>query len=607
MIRGEVPEKARQAYGMGCGGVDTIPTQRWIVLARPLPRLPRPPPACDPCPMAIILDGILSEKALRATAGDDLYERGEGHVEAVCVHSLAVGGATATVGGEALCDVHLFWHDDVITGVCTCPRFSDRGFCEHMVAVGLAVLDDVRDGAVVPVPPSGASTAPPAPAGPAPRSRRGGRARTATPDPGAVKDIGAELLRSARSLTVVRRFLYPDEAARYARSIERFLDGLESFPADRGGPDGAAPALLHIATRLRAQLETRIDDSGGNVTRACQRAIDLYARACREGRPNGVRLGRRLAKFRLASPGWPDVALNDFLPALGGKGVAAYRRAVDAAAEQAEAQGDRPGFELGSMLLELADLDGDVDRAVELLSREEHPRYAAIIERLVAAGRRDEALARLDRAVAESRIGAPGPDPWRDADNPYWVRPGRALDLYLEAGRSGDALDLARDLFHSDPGPASLDFLLATAERLGRREEELDSALAWVDGRDWRTGDTAIVLALHLGDVDRAWAAADRWGVDLAWMSLADVQPQPRPDDAIELYRRDIERALLKTGRPSARRAAAAAVRMRMIAAAADARDGGGRVEAFTAWVGGLREAHRRRPTVGQEFDREGL
>ena len=557
--------------------------------------------------MAIILDGVLSEKALRASAGDDLYERGEGRVEAVCVHSLAVGGATATVGGEALCDVHLFWHDDVITGACTCPRFSDRGFCEHMVAVGLAVLDDVRDGAVVPAPPSGAFAAPPAPAdsGPAPR---GGRARTATPDPGAVKGLGAELLRSARSLTVVRRFLRPGEAARYARSIERFLDGLESFPADRGGPDGAAPALLHIATRLRAQLETRIDDSGGSVTRACQRAIDLYARACREGRPNGVRLGRRLAKFRLASPGWPDVALNDFLPALGGKGMAAYRRVVDAAAEQAEAQGDRPGFELGSMLLELADLDGDVDRAVELLSRGEHPRYAAIIERLVAAGRRDEALARLDRAVAESRIDAPGPDPWRDTGgNPYWVRPGRALDLYLEAGRSGDALDLARDLFHSDPGPASLDFLLATAERLGRREEELDSALAWVDGRDWRTGDTAIVLALHLGDVGRAWAAADRWGVDLAWMSLADVEPQPRPDDAIELYRRDIERALLKAGRSSARRAAAAAVRMRMIAAAADARDGGGRVEAFTAWVGGLREAHRRRPTVGQEFDREGL
>ena len=89
-------------------------------------------------------------------------------------------------------------------------------------------------------------------------------------------------------------------------------------------------------------------------------------------------------------------------------------------------------------------------------------------------------MARLDRAVAESRIDAPGTDPWRDTGaNPYWVRPGRALDLYLEAGRSGDALDLARDLFHSNPRPTTLDFLLATAERLGRREEELDSVLAW--------------------------------------------------------------------------------------------------------------------------------
>ena len=115
------------------------------------------------------------------------------------------------------------------------------------------------------------------------------------------------------------------------------------------------------------------------------------------------------------------------------------------------------------------------------------------------------------------------------------------------------------------------------------------------------------LVPLEIDNIDRAWAAADRWGADCTWQALADAEPQPRPDDAIELYRRDIERALLKAGRPSAQRAAAAAVRMRLITAAADARDGGGRVEAFTAWVGGLREAHRRRPTVGQEFDREGL
>ena len=93
--------------------------------------------------MAIILDGVLSEKALRAVAGDDVYERGEGRIEAVCVRSLAAGGATATVGGAIPCDVHLFWHDDFVAGACTCPRFSDHGFCEHMVAVGLAILDEI--------------------------------------------------------------------------------------------------------------------------------------------------------------------------------------------------------------------------------------------------------------------------------------------------------------------------------------------------------------------------------------------------------------------------------------------------------------------------------
>jgi hypothetical protein len=36
------------------------------------------------------------------------------------------------------------------------------------------------------------------------------------------------------------------------------------------------------------------------------------------------------------------------------------------------------------MLLELADHDGDVDRAVHLLAQREHPQYGAIVDRLRA-------------------------------------------------------------------------------------------------------------------------------------------------------------------------------------------------------------------------------
>ena len=44
-------------------------------------------------------------------------------------------------------------------------------------------------------------------------------------------------------------------------------------------------------------------------------------------------------------------------------------------------------FEIDAMLLELADNDGEVDRAVGLLSQREHTQYGAIIHRLRAAGR----------------------------------------------------------------------------------------------------------------------------------------------------------------------------------------------------------------------------
>ncbi len=44
------------------------------------------------------------------------------------------------------------------------------------------------------------------------------------------------------------------------------------------------------------------------------------------------------------------------------------------------------------MLLELADHDGDVDRAVDLLTERLHPQYGAIIARLRAAGRDDEVV-----------------------------------------------------------------------------------------------------------------------------------------------------------------------------------------------------------------------
>ena len=413
----------------------------------------------------------------------------------------------------------------------------------------------------------------------------------------------------------------------YAADILDFLDELETL-IDDGEADAAAPPLRMIITRLRPDLYEGRGDRDGLMERACDRAAELYARACREGRPDAGALAAWLAQFRLEVLSCPELALTDFLPALGEEGLAVYRGAVEAAPQTSARL---------VLQVELADADGDVDRAVELLAEETTgPWYASIVERLLAAGRRDEAMAWLDRAVAAESVGRSFWDRPEDTDivrrrlDAPW-----AIDLYIGADRPDDAVELAHRLFRDNPGTVAYDLLLNTAERLGRRDREHEAALAWIDGRNWRDADIPITLALHEGDVERAWRAADRWGVDDAWRNLADAVPQPRPADAMRLYEEAVTRTLgRRSTRETSQRIAQFAVRLRDIAAAADAagaaeaadeagagpadegaaavgagagRRSGAYTKRFRVWLDNLRNSCRHRPTVHDELRQAGL
>lgn len=179
----------------------------------------------------------------------------------------------------------------------------------------------------------------------------------------------------------------------YAADILDFLDELEAL-IDDGGADAAAPPLRMIIVRLRPDLYEGRGDTGGLMERAGDRAAELYARACREGRPDVGALAAWLAQFRLEGLSCPELALTDFLPALGEEGLAVYRGAVEAAP---------PSRQRFVLEVELADADGDVDRAVELLAEETTgPWYASIVERLLAAGRRGGGTRRWPGSTAPS-------------------------------------------------------------------------------------------------------------------------------------------------------------------------------------------------------------
>ena len=142
-------------------------------------------------------------------------------------------------------------------------------------------------------------------------------------------------------------------------------------------------------------------------------------------------LAKWLVKFRRDSPGWPAVELSMFIDAFDERALAEYRRAVDRWSADTAGVDDFSRYEVHAALLELADHDGDIDRAIELLSSgSEHAAYGSIICRLLAAGRRLEAVDWLDRAVAAGRISAIA----YGSRNDYFVTPDQAVELYVNAG-----------------------------------------------------------------------------------------------------------------------------------------------------------------------------
>ena len=373
----------------------------------------------------------LSETTLLKVAGDLVYARGEDYVRYVRGLRTTAFKAYASIQAKNVYTVELDWSGPLPDGSCTCAHHADGNFCKHLVATGLAAIDTGQI-AVGDMASSTAETALEAAVQAMDidelcelvmtlAQRDGGvrrlleiRATTAAGDDAHAK---AELEAYVRNTLAFRGFVDYRRSFEVAGAASEMLDELENH-LNSGAAEVVRPALLRALTRLRKIIE-QADDSSGSIGDECQRAADLYARACRLGEPDPVKLATWLVKFRADSPGWPTLVLADFVDSFDEQALGTYRRAVTALDRKLEDRDQWGRFELDAMLLELADHDGDVDWAVHLLAQREHPQYGAIVDRLRAAGRTEDAVAWIDRAVADGRVTSHG------GGNAYLAEPRR--------------------------------------------------------------------------------------------------------------------------------------------------------------------------------------
>jgi hypothetical protein len=547
----------------------------------------------------------LDESVLEAAATGASFTRGEDYVR--YVRGLRVDGAraTATIQARNVYLVDLAWPGTELVGSCTCPHHAQGAFCKHLVAVGLAALgrvgpslpsvaqlrDEIAE-LVAALPEEAVREVLTAAAQRDGSVRRELELRRSL-DGGDTSAMEDELKAAAKAALSPRGFIDYRRSFEVAADIESVLDEFERC-IDLGVAAAVVTPARYATERLRTVIG-QADDSGGALGDACHRAAELHARACREAPPDQAALGRWLARFRAASPGWPDLHLEDHVEALGEKGLAAYRRAVARVATSA----DRDEFEVRQMQLELADHDGDVDAAIALLDRGERTAWGGIVQRLRAAGREREAMAWTDRAVQAGRVSS------RGGRNEFWLDPDEVAGWYLDDGREEDAIAVLRAAFRQQPGAATAKRLVTVAQDLGRAEEERAWVAAVAQQRaEAPYGDGAVLVELALadGDLDRAWQAAQAHGAGSQWERLAAALATERPAAAVQLHRAQVERDL--TAGADTRLYPGIARRLALLRTL---HERAGTEAAFERDLTAIRSEYGRRPSLMTALDKQGL
>lgn len=381
-------------------------------------------------------------------------------------------------------------------------------------------------------------------------------------------------------------------------SLGSVLDQIDS--EIRRGCAGATHRALRLAIEEVDELvDEGIEDSYGTLSELLQRAVDLYAVACAKGEADPEEVADWLLDFRLRSRDVDSASapLSVFADALGDRGLAILRIALDEADAAAQARGLLTQSRLtDDLLVELADLDGDVDGAVAILQREPAD-PVGIVRRLVVAGRGEAAVEWVDRARAAQRVSAMGA-------TAHHLGAIEIAELYAALDRRHEALETMRTAFKDLPVWTVFRALGEFAGRFGLGEVEQSWArdeARRIAERKGGDGSALVSIALGQGDPDAAWRAADTYGPGSEGERLVDQTAESHPLRAVAHYRSRVERMLERPDAPLYPAVAALLVRM------GDLAQLGGEAEAWREFVLSLRDRFRNRPALRRELDKARL
>ncbi len=548
---------------------------------------------------------------LRVRAGKNSYARGLDYLDAIRELRESPDDVVAMVQGTKAYQVRLSAHGGELVGNCSCPWGQQGNFCKHCVAVGLSLL-------------AGAPPERPQPASqprtsdtlelraylsavgpvelvdlllelagndPALHRRLSLRAAAEAPNPAELRPIVAALRRDG--------CLDDVELASYVRMADEALHTLDMLASDH-----PAPLRPLYQQALQHLTETNVDDDlpgdpPAMIRKVATRAVEGFVATCRAAPPDPAELARWLIGFQVNGPGWPHVAITDFVEPLGDEGLAtywhhlAYLRETHPSA--ADDEDDDAGYDdyddekelrrrqrITRLREEYLTVTGNVDALVALYTADlpNPERYVQIAQTLRAAGRVDEAITWLRRGLSgttweRSRI--------RDL----------LAELYTQAGRHDKALQTRWQAFTRQPGEYSYRMLCQAAKPVDAVAEFTDRALTYLREKAARGGDEAgdpLVTVLRVtGKLDQAWAATRRFHCSEKCLYILALHGgKTHHAEAISAYLREIEAAIDRKDRHGYDRAAT------LLTTLKDLHQRAGSDSDFTAYLDHVKDVHRQ-------------
>lgn len=357
-------------------------------------------------------------------------------------------------------------------------------------------------------------------------------------------------------------------------------------------------AVVHAALASAVKVIARADDSSGIIGDACRRLLVLHPTVASSAGVAPTKLVDWMMTFQFdGDVDYFEIDPVAYAPALGDVGTKAYRNRLDmvratlgpdpTVSDRWSVPDRHERWVLDWNDRRLAVLDRDINAIIRTHAR----------DRKVAAWLHDtaqafEEIGEIDLAIEWARQATNhdhGHQALQAAE--YWC------DL-LSRHRQSELLGARHDVFQRWPSAT-------TAARLHRA-----AGSSWPDLHDeviaalaTRPDQSVLFSIGTLNDPHLAWRQAHELGLDndLVWVELAKAYEKIDPLAVLPVHQRLVEQELVNADAQHYRRAARHLATMRKLAA------GTKQASEVDTFIAGLREIHRRRPRLQQEFDRARL